>query len=73
MLEGMRFGPKSGPYGAVLQSVEWKAVDSSLFSAVASQPDARQLDLSSATATYRYFDFPVQVYQAFLSAESKGR
>ena len=62
-------------YGmTVLKSVEWKAVDSSLFTAVAYRADARQLYLRfRAGDIYRYFDFPAQVYEAFLSAESKGR
>jgi hypothetical protein len=59
---------------AVLKSVEWMVVDSSLFTAVAYRADARQLYLRfHAVDIYRYFDFPVQVYKAFLSAESKGR
>ena len=58
----------------VLKSVEWKAVESSLFTFVAYRPDARQLYLRFRNGDiYRYFDVPVQVYEAFLAAESKGR
>jgi hypothetical protein len=58
----------------VVTAVEWKAVDSSLFSAAAYRPDARQLYLRFRDGKiYRYFDVPVQVYEAFLAAESKGR
>jgi hypothetical protein len=58
----------------VLKAVEWKAVNSSLFTAVAYRADARQLYLRFRDGNiYRYFDVPVQVYEAFLGAESTGR
>jgi hypothetical protein len=58
----------------VLKLVEWKAVESSLFTSVAYRSDVRQLYLRFRDGDiYRYFDFPVQVYEAFLAAESKGR
>ena len=58
----------------VLQCVEWRAVESSLFTSVAYRPDARQLYLRFRDGDiYRYFDFSVQMYEAFLAAESKGR
>lgn len=58
----------------VLQCVEWKAVESNLFTSVAYRPDARQLYLRFHDGDiYRYFDFSVQMYETFLAAESKGR
>jgi hypothetical protein len=58
----------------VVTAVEWKAVESSLFISAAYRPGARQLYLRFREGKmYRYFDVPVQVYEAFLSAESKGR
>ena len=58
----------------LLKSVEWKTVDSSLFTSAAYRSDARQLYLRFRNGDiYRYFDFPVQGYEAFLAAESKGR
>ena len=58
----------------VLKSVEWKAVGSSLFTSAAYRSDARQLYLRFRGGDiYRYFDFPVEMYEAFLTAESKGR
>jgi hypothetical protein len=58
----------------VVTAVEWKAVESSLFTSAAYRPEARQLYLRFHDGKlYRYFDVPVQVYEAFLAAESKGR
>jgi hypothetical protein len=58
----------------VVTALEWKAVESSLFTSAAYRPDARQLYLRFHDAKiYRYFDVPVDVYEAFLAAESKGR
>jgi hypothetical protein len=57
-----------------MMAVEWKAVESSLFTSAAYRPYARQLYLRFHDAKiYRYFDVPVEVYEAFLAAESKGR
>lgn len=58
----------------VLQSVEWKAVESSLFTSAAYRSDAQQLYLRFRDGDiYRYFDVPVQMYEEFLAVESKGR
>ena len=58
----------------VITAVEWKVVESSLFDSVAYRTDAWQLYLRFREGKiYRYFDVPVQVYKAFLSADSKGR
>jgi hypothetical protein len=58
----------------VVTAVEWKAVESSLFTSAAYRAEARQLYLRFRDGKiYRYFDVPVQVYDAFLAAESKGR
>jgi hypothetical protein len=57
----------------VLKSLEWKTVESSLFTSAAYRSDARQLYLRFGDGDiYRYFDFPAQMYEAFLAAESKG-
>ena len=57
----------------MLKAVEWKAVDSGLFTSAAYRPEARQLYLRFRDGDiYRYFDFPVQMYKAFLAAESRG-
>ena len=57
-----------------MKAVEWKAVDSRVFTSAAYRADARQMDLRFRDGDiYRYFDVPVQVYEAFRAAESKGR
>jgi hypothetical protein len=59
---------------AVVITLEWVRVESGLFIAAAYREDARQLYLQFRDGDiYRYFDCPVSVYRAFLSAESKGR
>jgi KTSC domain len=58
----------------VLKAVAWKAVESSLFTAAAYRPEARQLYLRFRDGNiYRYFDFTAEMYESFLAAESKGR
>jgi KTSC domain len=58
----------------VVKTVEWKAVDSSVFRSAGYRADARQLYLRFRDGkVYRYFDVPEQSYEAFLAAESKGR
>jgi KTSC domain-containing protein len=55
--------------------MKWAALASKMLSAVAYQ-DSRQilyLRFRHSGDVYRYFDFPAANYQAFLSAESKGR
>jgi hypothetical protein len=58
----------------VLNAVNWKAVESSLFTAAAYRPEVRQLYLRFRDGNiYRYFDCTAEVYESFLAAESKGR
>ena len=58
----------------VVKAVEWQAVDSSAFACMAYRTDARQLYVRFHSGSiYRYFDCPVDLYDAFLAAESKGR
>src|SRR5688572_19718684 len=58
----------------VIETVEWQAVDSSVFALVAYRTEARQLYVRFRSGgVYRYFDCPADVYSAFLAAESKGR
>jgi hypothetical protein len=58
----------------MLKSVEWKAVESTLFTSAAYRADARQLYLRLRDGSiYRYFDFPAEMYKALLDAESRGR
>jgi hypothetical protein len=58
----------------VVKTVEWQAVDSSVFAFVAYRMDARQLYVRFRNGSiYRYFDCPADVYDKFLAAESKGR
>jgi hypothetical protein len=58
----------------VLNAVDWKAVESSLFTAAAYRPEARQLYLRFRDGNiYRYFDSTAEMYEAFVAAESKGR
>ena len=58
----------------VLNAVNWKAVESSLFTAAAYRPEARQLYLRFRDGNiYRYFDCTAEMYDSFLAAESKGR
>lgn len=59
---------------SVVSAVEWVTVESGLFTAAAYRKEVRQLYLRFRDGDiYRYFDCPVPVYKAFLTAESKGR
>ena len=53
----------------------WEALESRMLSAVAYEESKQILYLRFRHTgdVYRYFDFPVADYQAFLSAESRGR
>jgi hypothetical protein len=58
----------------VVKVMEWVPLESSVFTSAAYRGDARQLYLRFQDGDiYRYFEFPRQVYRAFLAAESKGR
>jgi hypothetical protein len=58
----------------VLSAVNWKAVESRLFTAAAYRAEARQLYLRFRDGNiYRYFDCTAEMYESFLAAESKGR
>ena len=58
----------------VVNALAWKAVESSVFTSAAYRPEARQLYLRFHDGDiYRYFDCTVEMYEAFLAAESKGR
>ena len=55
--------------------MRWVALESKMLSAAAYE-DAKQilyLRFRDTGAVYRYFEFPATHYQAFLSAESRGR
>ena len=55
--------------------MRWAALESKMLSAAA-YDDSRQilyLRFRNTGEVYRYFDFLVTDYQAFLSAESRGR
>jgi hypothetical protein len=55
--------------------MRWEALESKMLSAVAYE-DSRQilyLRFRSTGDVYRYFEFPAAAYQAFLSADSRGR
>ena len=55
--------------------MKWLALESKMLSAAA-YDDSKQLlylRFRSTGYVYRYFDLPAADYQAFLSAESKGR
>ena len=55
--------------------MRWTALESKMLSAVAYE-DSKQilyLRFRNTGGVYRYFDFPAAHYQAFLSADSKGR
>ena len=55
--------------------MKWAALESKMLSAVAYE-DSKQilyLRFRDTGAVYRYFEFPAADYQAFLSAESRGR
>ena len=53
----------------------WLLLESKMFSSAAYDPDRQILYLRfrKASDVYRYFEFPVTDYQAFLDSESKGR
>src|ERR671912_380246 len=58
----------------VLNAVNWKRLESSLFTAAAYRPEARQLYRRFRDGNiYRYFDYTAEMYESFLTAESKGR
>jgi hypothetical protein len=55
--------------------MRWAALESKMLSAVAYE-DSKQilyLRFRNSGEVYRYFEFPVAEYQAFLSADSRGR
>jgi len=53
----------------------WLLLESKMFSSAAYDPDKQILYLRFRQTgdVYRYFEFPVSDYQAFLDAESRGR
>jgi hypothetical protein len=55
--------------------MRWTALESKMLSATAYDDSKRILYLRFRNTgdVYRYFEFPAVDYQAFLSAESKGR
>jgi KTSC domain len=55
--------------------MKWAALESKMLSAAAYDDSKHILYLRfrNTGAVYRYFDFTAADYQAFLSAESKGR
>jgi len=55
--------------------MRWAALESKMLSAAAYE-DSKQilyLRFRNTGAVYRYFEFPAVGFQAFLSAESRGR
>lgn len=59
---------------AVVKALEWVSVDSSVVKAVGYRVKAQQLYMQFHSGDiYRYFEFPLQRYEEFLSADSKGR
>jgi KTSC domain-containing protein len=58
----------------VVSAVDWRPVESGLFSSAAYRAGVRQLYLRFQDGTiYRFFDCPVTVYNEFVAAASKGR
>ena len=58
----------------VVSAVEWKPVESGLFSSAAYRGTVRQLYLRFQDGKiYRFFDCPPTVYNEFVAAASKGR
>jgi hypothetical protein len=54
--------------------MKWVPVESSAFRAAAYADDERSLYLKFRSGeVYRYFEVPVERYQEFLAADSKGR
>jgi hypothetical protein len=55
--------------------MRWLALESKMLSAAAYDDSKQILDLRfrDTGSVYRYFEFPIPNYQAFLGAESKGR
>ena len=54
--------------------LEWKPIESKLLAAQAYVAERRSLYLRfNSGEGYRYYTFPVDQYQEFLEAESKGR
>jgi hypothetical protein len=59
---------------AVVKALEWVPVDSSVVKAAGYRADAQQLYVQFHSGDiYRYFEFPLQRYEDFLAADSKGR
>jgi len=58
----------------VAKALNWVSVESSVFTSAAYRSDRRQLYLRFHHGDiYRYFEFPPQLYDEFLLADSKGR
>jgi len=55
--------------------MRWTALESKMLSAAAYDESKQMLYVRfrNTGEVYRYFEFPVAAYQAFLSAESRGR
>jgi hypothetical protein len=54
--------------------MNWLPLESKMFTSVSYDTDKQTLYLRFRSGeVYRYFDFPVAEYQAFLDAESRGR
>jgi hypothetical protein len=58
---------------AVVKALEWVPVESRAVKAVGYRADAQQLYIQFHSGEmYRYFEFPLQKYEDFLAADSKG-
>lgn len=54
--------------------MQWQPIESRMFTAGAYDGSSRVLYLRFRSGdVYRYFNFPADVYQQFLGAESRGR
>jgi hypothetical protein len=63
-----------GTFSNDTESLDWEPIESKLLAAAAYVAPLRMLYLRfQSRELYRYFTFPVDQYQAFLEAESKGR
>jgi hypothetical protein len=59
---------------AVVKTLEWVPVESRVVKAAGYRADAQQLYVQFHSGEiYRYFEFPLQRYEEFLAADSKGR
>ena len=57
---------------AVVKALGWVPVDSSVVKAAGYRADAQQLYVQLHSGDiYRYFEFPLQRYEDFLTADSK--